>query len=130
MVNGETAIFPSPCGVNCSYSTQFEGPYLKCNTTSTTYRVGYDDFFDASLARPWEVAMYFANWNNPRNSLDTEYDHGGYFAPYNGKPFPILHPVFLRAFEAKGPPISWRPSTDTQDRQRLKYPATQLMFSY
>jgi len=38
MVSGEALSMPSICGVNCSYTTEFEGPYLGCdNSTSTDW---------------------------------------------------------------------------------------------
>lgn len=36
MVSGEALPMPSPCGVNCSYTMEFEGPYLGCDNSSST----------------------------------------------------------------------------------------------
>ncbi|KAI9788801.1 MAG: hypothetical protein M1816_006582 [Peltula sp. TS41687] len=36
MTTGEYVSMPSPCGSNCSYTVQFEGPYLECNISSST----------------------------------------------------------------------------------------------
>ena len=34
--------FPSPCGLDCAFTTQFEGPYLQCNKSIISYTK--DDF--------------------------------------------------------------------------------------
>lgn len=35
MITGKAFDQPSPCGVNCSFVIEFEGPTLECNSTST-----------------------------------------------------------------------------------------------
>lgn len=50
---------PSPCGVNCSYVIEFEGPYMACNTTTTSTR-----FDDASQIFP----IYTGKWTLPFGS--------------------------------------------------------------
>jgi len=37
LARGEAFAFPSPCGVNCSYTTEFEGPYFECANHTETY---------------------------------------------------------------------------------------------
>ncbi|TVY14894.1 hypothetical protein LARI1_G006393 [Lachnellula arida] len=74
LVKGEAFTFPSPCGINCSYSTQFEGPYLECNTTSTTY----------NQTKNYLHTIYAASYSDPRSSIETETCHDGFCAPYNG----------------------------------------------
>ncbi|KAI9785818.1 MAG: hypothetical protein M1816_008210 [Peltula sp. TS41687] len=37
MITGEYALMPSPCGSNCLYTVQFEGPYLECNSNTIEY---------------------------------------------------------------------------------------------
>jgi hypothetical protein len=76
LVRGEAFTFPSPCGVNCSYSTQFEGPYLECNTTSITY--------NKASTHVDEYSIYSASWSDPQSSTNTESCHEGYCSPYNG----------------------------------------------
>ncbi|KUJ24318.1 uncharacterized protein LY89DRAFT_727350 [Mollisia scopiformis] len=41
LVAGESFSMPSPCGVNCSYTMSFEGPYMNCNSSSDV--LYYDD---------------------------------------------------------------------------------------
>jgi hypothetical protein len=36
LITGESFPMASPCGVNCSYTLQFEGPYTACSTNSST----------------------------------------------------------------------------------------------
>src|SRR4051794_38731996 len=33
---GEACVMPSPCGVNCSYVMEFEGPLISCNHSTLT----------------------------------------------------------------------------------------------
>ncbi|KAH7391398.1 hypothetical protein BKA64DRAFT_710302 [Cadophora sp. MPI-SDFR-AT-0126] len=59
LVSGEAFNMPSPCGVNCSYVIEFEGPYMLCNTTTTSTR-----FDDASQIFP----IYTGRWIQPFGS--------------------------------------------------------------
>ncbi len=47
---------PSPCGVNCSYTLQFEGPYTTCATVSWTEVY-------TNLTATW--AIYSGQWISP-----------------------------------------------------------------
>lgn len=49
----------SPCGVNCSYTLHFEGPYTECSTNSST--AVYTNITD--LAGYW--AIYSGQWISP-----------------------------------------------------------------
>lgn len=44
--SGETFPMVSPCGVNCSYIMEFEGPWIECNTTTSTKFLENVDFQD------------------------------------------------------------------------------------
>ncbi|KAH6711443.1 hypothetical protein BKA61DRAFT_676647 [Leptodontidium sp. MPI-SDFR-AT-0119] len=59
LVAGEAFNMPSPCGVNCSYVIEFEGPYMACNTTTTSAR-----FDSASQMFP----IYTGKWTLPFGS--------------------------------------------------------------
>lgn len=38
LIGGESFAMPSPCGANCSYTMEFEGPWMECtNSTTVTY---------------------------------------------------------------------------------------------
>jgi hypothetical protein len=55
MINGRPNPMPSPCGANCSYTIEFEGPYLKCERTLNV-NIAYK--FDDNLPQ-----IYRANVN-------------------------------------------------------------------
>lgn len=45
---------PSPCGVNCSYTVEFDGPYLKCaSSTKENMTYHYDDEFPHIYRGSW-----------------------------------------------------------------------------
>jgi hypothetical protein len=46
MINGRPNAMPSPCGANCSYTIQFEGPYLEC-VNNTKKNITYTYRWDA-----------------------------------------------------------------------------------
>ncbi|KAG4440987.1 hypothetical protein IFR05_003551 [Cadophora sp. M221] len=43
LVAGEAFPLPSPCGINCSYTTQFEAPYFQCNKSTKANIHGVQD---------------------------------------------------------------------------------------
>lgn len=53
MVRGERYTMASPCGLNCSYTIQFDGPYLKCNSSTTSV---------VSLPSSLETTVFEADW--------------------------------------------------------------------
>ena len=53
---------PSPCGVNCSYVIEFEGPYMICNTTTTSTR-----FDDAGQVFPVFTGIWTQPFGSPLN---------------------------------------------------------------
>ena len=50
---------PSPCGVNCSFVTEFEGPYMNCTTNTATET--HHDPTDPFTKYP----IYLGNWSAP-----------------------------------------------------------------
>lgn len=62
----------SPCGVNCSYVMEFEGPWLECANSSTT-------FFNESGDFP----IYEGSWNDPRTASVTQSLYNGTFSIAN-----------------------------------------------
>jgi hypothetical protein len=59
----------SPCGVNCSYVMEFEGPWLECVNCTTTY-------FNESGTFP----IYAGSWNDPRSAAVTQSRYNGTFS--------------------------------------------------
>ena len=56
LIAGDSFAMPSPCGVNCSYVMEFEGPYFECNDTSTD-----TTFYDAAEY----FTIYSGQWSSP-----------------------------------------------------------------
>ena len=44
MIAGDTTPCTSPCGVNCTYSLDFDGPALECTGYATNQSTGTDSF--------------------------------------------------------------------------------------
>ncbi|KAH8597659.1 hypothetical protein B0O99DRAFT_508321 [Bisporella sp. PMI_857] len=53
--SGETLATPSPCGPNCTYNLDFEGPWMTCTTSNTTK-------FLNSIAPPYPI--YQGEWTS------------------------------------------------------------------
>lgn len=69
LVAGESFTMPSPCGANCSYTMSFEGPYMKCTTSSSILH--YDDATGIFNA-------YTGQWFSPIDAVhDTRHSHNG-----------------------------------------------------
>lgn len=56
LIGGESFAMPTPCGPNCSYVVEFEGPYMDCNTSTTTKLYG-----DAGVS----FLIYSGVWTAP-----------------------------------------------------------------
>ncbi|KAI9648250.1 hypothetical protein NHQ30_002882 [Ciborinia camelliae] len=59
MITGQAFDQPSPCGVNCSFVIEFEGPNLECNSSSTTY----SSSFNSTNGFP-DFTIYSGNWSD------------------------------------------------------------------
>lgn len=56
LVAGEAFPLSSPCGGNCSYSIEFEGPYVECNDSApTTLIANVTDLYP----------IFYGSWNSP-----------------------------------------------------------------
>lgn len=58
LVTGEAFAMPSPCGVNCSYVVEFEGPYMECTKTSQNAVVVDSD----------KLQIYTGQWISPASA--------------------------------------------------------------
>jgi hypothetical protein len=73
MINGDLKAMISPCGVNCSYNLQFDGPYLSCISTNTSRSMDLHEA-PANYTLP---PIFEANWtispneSSSRNALAT-----------------------------------------------------------
>jgi hypothetical protein len=72
LVKGETFNLQSPCGVNCSYVMEFEGPWLECANSTTS-------FFNES----GEFSIYDGSWTDPRTASVTQSLYNGTFSIAN-----------------------------------------------
>lgn len=61
MVTGHAFNQPSPCGVNCSFVIQFEGPALECNSSST--KIVRSDSGNLSYKFPG-ITIYSGSWSD------------------------------------------------------------------
>ncbi|RAL61769.1 hypothetical protein DID88_002833 [Monilinia fructigena] len=61
MITGQPFDQPSPCGVNCSFVIQFEGPTLECNSSST--KLIRSDSGNLSYRFPG-ITIYSGNWSD------------------------------------------------------------------
>ena len=71
MIAGEPDKMPSPCGSNCTYATTFDGPYFKCDTTSSNQTIpeAVESTRPGSLATyNDEIVIYNGTWTNPDNA--------------------------------------------------------------
>lgn len=68
LVSGEAFALNSPCGPNCSYTMQFQGPYLDCNHTATAFTIN---------GPPIEFLIYNGTWIDPHTAPPVQ-------PPYNG----------------------------------------------
>lgn len=62
LISGDTLPMPSPCGPNCSYTLEFEGPYFDCNTVSTNITLPNSD-------SNGQFNIYSSTWFDPRSSI-------------------------------------------------------------
>lgn len=65
---------PSPCGANCSYVVEFEGPYFECN--HTTADIPYH-------APSQAIVMYNGTWYDPRSAFENLSLYNGTFTSAN-----------------------------------------------
>lgn len=67
MVSNAITTSPSPCGLNCSYTIEFAGPYLLCDEPQiSNSSVGWNgDSFP----------IYIGLWVNPRSGIVKPYDY-------------------------------------------------------
>ncbi|KAH7319312.1 hypothetical protein BKA65DRAFT_99153 [Rhexocercosporidium sp. MPI-PUGE-AT-0058] len=61
LVAGEAFVPPSPCGMNCSYITQFEGPYFECNKSTKFTKSNNSNIHDALET----LNIYSGSWFSP-----------------------------------------------------------------
>ncbi|KAK6612503.1 hypothetical protein H4I96_01716 [Botrytis cinerea] len=61
MITGKAFDQPSPCGVNCSFVVEFEGPTLDCNSSSTN--ITSSVMRNSSTFFP-EFTIYSGNWSD------------------------------------------------------------------
>lgn len=69
LVTGETFTMQSPCGVNCSYVTEFEGPWLECTNSTKS-------FYNESGTFP----IYQGSWTDDRTASVTHSLYNGTFS--------------------------------------------------
>lgn len=74
LVSGQSFALPTPCGANCSYTMQFEGPYLDCNHTTTNFTIDGPTL---------EFLIYNGTWLDPHTASPIQ-------PPYNGT-FTLSH---------------------------------------
>ena len=65
----------TPCGVNCSYVVEFQGPYFDCNASSPINT--HNDF---SLG---DIPIYNGTWFEPRNAFEIQSTYNGTFTLAN-----------------------------------------------
>ncbi|TGO65516.1 hypothetical protein BCON_0002g01010 [Botryotinia convoluta] len=61
MITGQAFGQPSPCGVNCSFVIEFEGPTLDCNSSSTNITSSVTS--NSTTLFP-EFTIYSGNWSD------------------------------------------------------------------
>ncbi|KAF7960778.1 hypothetical protein EAE96_000451 [Botrytis aclada] len=61
MITGQAFDQPSPCGVNCSFVIEFEGPTLDCNSSSTNITSSVTS--NATTFLP-QFTIYSGNWSD------------------------------------------------------------------
>lgn len=61
MITGQAFNQPSPCGINCSFVIEFEGPTLECNSSSTN--ITYSGSSNATNAFS-DFIIYSGNWSD------------------------------------------------------------------
>ncbi|KAF7953504.1 uncharacterized protein EAE97_000903 [Botrytis byssoidea] len=61
MITGQAFDQPSPCGVNCSFVIEFEGPTLDCNSSSTNITSSVT--INSTTLHP-EFTIYSGNWSD------------------------------------------------------------------
>lgn len=72
LISGETFPAPSVCGVNCSYTMEFEGPWIEC--TNTTSTISYNQKTNLDL-----FPVYAGQWiSNPSVNLIHSVYNGTY----------------------------------------------------
>lgn len=77
LIGGESSAMPSPCGTNCSYIVEFEGPYMECNSTTSTQL-----FDDAAVS----FLVYSGNWTAPlANLLNQRLRYNGTYSLNNSR---------------------------------------------
>jgi hypothetical protein len=60
MLNGVMGNLPSPCGANCSYTLQFQGPYLQCSSQTRNRTLLYNADNEAET----NTTVYSSVWTN------------------------------------------------------------------
>jgi hypothetical protein len=71
-VKGEAFTMQSPCGVNCSYVVEFEGPWLECANSTTSFFNESGDFL-----------IYEGTWTDPQSASLTQSLYNGTFSIAN-----------------------------------------------
>ncbi|APA09459.1 predicted protein [Sclerotinia sclerotiorum 1980 UF-70] len=61
MITGQTSDQPSPCGENCSFIIEFEGPSLECNSTSTNITTSHTGTNTTDFPL---FTIYTGNWTS------------------------------------------------------------------
>ncbi|KAG0651198.1 hypothetical protein D0Z07_2001 [Hyphodiscus hymeniophilus] len=72
LVQGDAFAMQSPCGVNCSYVTEFEGPWFECVNSTTS-------FFNQSGVFP----IYEGTWDDPQIPSQSRSFYNGTFSNAN-----------------------------------------------
>jgi hypothetical protein len=70
LITGVPSNWPSPCGVNCSFTLALDIPFLDCNTT--TFRVNFTGTSPESLAP--EFPAFNATWMDYSFNVATYYE--------------------------------------------------------
>ena len=78
MVKGETFNLASPCGVNCSYVMEFEGPWLYCENSTTTAFYNQSGYKNENY-----FTIYSGTWTDPRTAFITQSVYNGTYSIAN-----------------------------------------------
>lgn len=79
LVSDQIFSSPSPCGANCTYSVEFQGPYVNCNQSS------FNDTFNGRAIQ-MQIEPFRGSWSNSSDGWEPAGEPGdmrALFAPGN-----------------------------------------------
>ncbi|KAH6669412.1 hypothetical protein B0J14DRAFT_598601 [Halenospora varia] len=80
LISGEDLPSTSPCGTNCSYTMDFEGPYMQCANSSSTFTFQSTDTSTVLLTN---FTIYEGKWFSPTNADSVRIFYNGTYTLAN-----------------------------------------------